>query len=186
MSNRHLVRTVMLQTLFQWDFMGKQVELAERLRKNLVELAPGLQDDGFADRLTRGIVKHLPEIDLIIQRLAPEWPIDQITGVDRNILRLGVYELKFAHEIPPKVAINESIELAKAFGADASSKFVNGVLGSLYKEMEVSGEVPIEDFKQVFEQAASVTGETPPSTGSAPANPVVPKAEPGAPESIMI
>ena len=90
------------------------------------------------------------EIDQIIKRLAPEWPLDQITGIDRNILRLGVYELKFGKEIPPKVAINESIELAKTFGSDTSGKFINGVLGSLYKEMETAGEVPIEDFKQVF------------------------------------
>jgi N utilization substance protein B len=149
MSSRHLARTVVLQTLFQWDFMGKQDQLNLMLEKNMPELAPGLSDDGFADRLTKGLIKHLPEIDQIIQRLAPEWPVDQITGIDRNVLRIGVYELKFGKEIPPKVAINEAIELAKAFGADASSKFVNGVLGSLYKEMEIAGEVPIEDFKQV-------------------------------------
>lgn len=154
MSSRHLGRTVTLQTLFQWDFMGKQSELTTLLKKNLPELAPGLTDDGFAERLTRGLLKHLLEIDEIIQRLAPEWPVDQITGIDRNVLRLGIYELKFGREIPPKVAINEAIELAKAFGSDASSKFVNGVLGSLYKEMESDGQVPIEDFKQVYEQAA--------------------------------
>ena len=167
MSSRHLARTVALQTLFQWDFMGKQGELADLLRKNLPELAPGLTDDGFADRLTHGLTKKLPEIDSIIQRLAPEWPVDQITGVDRNVLRIGVYELKFGREIPPKVAINEAIELAKAFGADASSKLVNGVLGSLYKEMEVGGEVPIEDFKQVYE---GLTPKTAPADDATPAD----------------
>ncbi|MDP3985896.1 MAG: transcription antitermination factor NusB [Candidatus Veblenbacteria bacterium] len=166
MSNRHLARTVVLQTLFSWDFTGKQGELSAQVNKNMPELAPGLADDGFADRLTNGLVKHLPEIDSIIQRLAPEWPLDQITGVDRNVLRIGVYELKFGKEIPPKVAINEAIELAKTFGADASSKFVNGVLGSLYKEMEVAGEVPIEDFKQVFQELnskAESVSPTPPT-----------------------
>ncbi len=154
MSSRHLARTVAMQTLFQWDFAGKQGELVDLLEKNMPELAPGLDDDGFAERLIKGLVKNLSEIDDIIQRLAPEWPVDQITGIDRNVLRIGVYELKFGKEIPPKVAINEAIELAKAFGSDASSKFVNGVLGSLYKEMEGKGEVPIEDFKQVYEKTA--------------------------------
>ena len=167
MSSRHLARTVVLQTLFQWDFMGKQGDLQILLKKNLPELAPGLADDGFADRLTKGLIKHLSEIDQIIQRLAPEWPVDQITGVDRNVLRIGVYELKFGKEIPPKVAINEAIELAKAFGADASSKFINGVLGSLYKEMEAGGEVPIEDFKQVFSELNEKKAEpTKPETSS--------------------
>ncbi len=152
MSSRHLARTVAMQTLFQWDFNGKQDELIELLRKNMPEFAPGLADDGFAERLTRGLIKNLPEIDAIIQRLAPEWPVDQITGIDRNVLRIGIYELKFGREIPPKVAINEAIELAKAFGSDTSSKFVNGVLGSLYKEMEAEGQVPIEDFKQVYKK----------------------------------
>ncbi|HCX39007.1 MAG TPA: transcription antitermination factor NusB [Candidatus Veblenbacteria bacterium] len=159
MSSRHLARTVAMQTLFQWDFVGKQGELIKLLEKNMPELAPGLTDDGFAERLIHGLVKHLPEIDAIIHRLAPEWPIDQITGIDRNVLRIGVYELKFGKEIPPKVAINEAIELAKAFGSDASSKFVNGVLGSLYKEMEAAGEVPIEDFKQVYAQTAGTETE---------------------------
>ncbi len=150
MSTRHLSRTVVMQTLFQWDFLNQQGDLWELSAINLGELAPGLVDDGFAKRLAEGLQKHHVEIDQIIKRLAPEWPLDQITGIDRNILRLGVYELKFGKEIPPKVAINESIELAKTFGSDTSGKFINGVLGSLYKEMETAGEVPIEDFKQVF------------------------------------
>lgn len=154
MSSRHLARTVVLQTLFQWDFNNKQGELLSLLDKNLPEFAPGLSDEGFGDRLAKGLTKYLSQIDDIIQRLAPEWPVDQITGIDRNVLRIGVYELKFGKEIPPKVAINEAIELAKAFGSDASSKFINGVLGSLYKEMEAAGEVPIEDFKQVFSELA--------------------------------
>lgn len=164
MSSRHLARTVAMQTLFQWDFVNKQGDLVSLLEKNLPDLAPGLEDDGFSERLINGLVKHLSEIDEIIQRLAPEWPVDQITGIDRNVLRIGVYELKFGKEIPPKVAINEAIELAKAFGSDSSSKFVNGVLGSLYKEMETSGEVPIEDFKQVYAKTAGTETAEPTET----------------------
>ena len=141
MSSRHLARTVALQTLFQWDFMGKQGELADLLRKNLPELAPGLTDDGFADRLTHGLTKKLPEIDSIIQRLAPEWPVDQITIVDRNVLRVGLFELLFGNrdEVPPKVAINEAIELAKTFGGESSGRFINGVLGTVYREIGEPG-----------------------------------------------
>lgn len=164
MSSRHLARTVVMQTLFEWDFNSKKDDLLALLKMNLPDLAPGLKNDGFAERLAQGVIKHLAEIDGIIQRLAPEWPVDQITGIDRNILRIGIYELKFGRENPPKVAINEAIELAKAFGSDASSKFVNGVLGSLYKEMEAAGEVPIENFKQVYEQT-----QIPADTASTPA-----------------
>ncbi len=155
MSNRHLARTVVLQTMFQWDFMGRQADLNSMVQKNINELAPGMQDDGFAERLAQGVVKHLTDIDETIARLAPEWPLDQVPAVDRNVLRLEVYELKYGKEIPPKVAINEAIELAKTFGSDSSSKFVNGVLGSLYKELQVAGEAPIEDFKQVFENLSA-------------------------------
>ncbi len=155
-SNRHLARTVVLQSLFQWDFLNRVGDFWVVVQRNLKELAPGATDDGFAERLSHGVVKHLPEIDAAIKRLAPEWPLDQVPGIDRNILRLEVYELKYGKEIPPKVAINEAIELAKTFGSDSSSKFVNGVLGSLYKELQAEGLVPIEDFKQVFEQTAEV------------------------------
>ncbi|MFA4818694.1 MAG: transcription antitermination factor NusB [Patescibacteria group bacterium] len=152
MSSRHLIRTVVMQTLFEWDFLNRAGNFHKLLQHNMAELAPGVEDDGFGDRLRRGVEKHLGDIDVLIQRLAPEWPLDQVTAIDRNILRLGVYELKFGKDIPPKVAINEAIELAKTFGSDSSSKFINGVLGSLYKEMAASGEVPIEDFKRIFEK----------------------------------
>ena len=112
MSNRHLARTVILQSLFQWDFLGQKGDLLKSIESNLKELAAGLNDEGFSIRVAQGILKHLPEIDKLIMRLAPEWPLDQITAIDRNILRLGIFELKFNKEVPPKVAINESIELA--------------------------------------------------------------------------
>ncbi|HLC99710.1 MAG TPA: transcription antitermination factor NusB [Patescibacteria group bacterium] len=140
MANRHLARTIAMQTLFEWDFRhGKTSEIAALVEKNLKEFAPEFKDNGFTKRLVAGVVDNQKEIDEFIKTFAPEWPLDQITTVDRNILRLGVYELKISPDIPPKVAINESIELAKTFGGDSSGKFVNGVLGSIFKKMEEAG-----------------------------------------------
>jgi N utilization substance protein B len=125
-----------MQTLYEWDFNKYPAEsLQPLLEKNLKEFAPDFDDGGFAQVLLSGVVKHKPDIDATIVKYAPQWPLEQITVVDRNILRIGVYELKFAPEIPPKVAINESIELAKTFGGDASGRFVNGVLGAIYRDM---------------------------------------------------
>ena len=136
MSNRHLARTIALQTLYQWDFNGKKEdELRTILKYNLSEFAPQFDDKGFIESLVYGVIKKQKEIDNAITKYAPEWPIDQITMVDRNVLRIGIYEIKYDKDIPEKVAINEAIELAKAFGGESSGKFVNGVLGSIYKNM---------------------------------------------------
>jgi len=127
-----------MQTLYEWDFKGRDTALLPKIiDRNLKEFAPGINDPVFIDALVKGVVSHLPNIDKIITTCAPEWPIEQITIVDRNILRLGIYELLFGNheEVPPRVAINESIELAKTFGGPSSGKFVNGVLGTIYKEM---------------------------------------------------
>ncbi len=133
MPNRHLARSIALQSLFEWDFRGSPTAILPAiLEHNLKEFAPGMEEKAFVTTLIDGVTEHLEEIDQIISRYAPSWPINQITIVDRNILRLGVWELKFAKDIPPKVAINEAIELAKNFGGGSSGKFVNGVLGSLY------------------------------------------------------
>lgn len=141
MSNRHLARTVAMQTFYEWDFNGRHNEkLPEYLRHNQEEFAPGL-DDGFTQQLVSGVMDNIKEIDELIQKYAPEWPLEQITIVDRNILRIGVYELKFNSEIPPRVAINEAIEVAKSFGGESSGKFVNGVLGAIYKDLLESGEL---------------------------------------------
>ena len=140
MSNRHLARTIAMQTLFEWDFNGQKTGLSELTKKNLQEFAPEFNDMGFTSMLVKGVYNHLEETDRLITKYAPEWPLQQITVVDRNILRIGIYELKYSTEIPPKVAINESIELAKTFGGESSGKFVNGVLGSIYKDMEEKGE----------------------------------------------
>lgn len=135
MSNRHLARTVAMQTLYEWDFNDRKQDLEQLLKNNLKEFAPDFNDGGFSERVVKGIKEHQDEIDQVIQHYAPEWPIQQITIVDRNILRIGVYELKFTNDIPPKVAINEAIELAKSFGGESSGRFINGVLGAVFKDM---------------------------------------------------
>lgn len=131
-----------MQSLYEWDFRkGENPSLEEVAQHNLKEFAPSFDDQGFVLGLLRGVQEHQGPIDELITKYAPEWPLDQITTVDRNILRIGIYELKFNQEIPPKVAINEAIELAKTFGGESSGKFVNGVLGAIYKTMLESGEV---------------------------------------------
>ncbi|MFA7654294.1 MAG: transcription antitermination factor NusB [Candidatus Magasanikbacteria bacterium] len=137
MSSRHLARSIAMQTLFEWDFRGQpSAALPAILEHNLQEFGPGLEEGNFSKELIDGVLDNQKNIDEIIAKYAPEWPIAQITIVDRNILRIGVYELKIAKNVPPKVAINEAIELAKSFGGPSSGKFVNGVLGSMFKDME--------------------------------------------------
>ena len=128
-----------MQSLFEWDFQGKHDDKArEILHRNIAEFAPGMEESIFSEHLMEGTLKERPTIDKLIEKCAPEWPLEQVTVVDRNILRLGIYELMFGNydEVPPKVAINEAIELAKTFGSDSSPRFVNGVLGTIYREME--------------------------------------------------
>ena len=135
MSNRHLARTIAIQTLYQWDFNDKQGDLLEMYHSNKQEFAPEFDDGGFIEHLIKGVEEHLADIDGLITKFAPEWPLEHITIVDRNVLRLGTFELKFDDKIPAKVAINEAIELAKTFGGESSGKFVNGVIGAIYKEV---------------------------------------------------
>lgn len=156
MSHRHLSRTLALQTLYQWDFNGgkESAELVKILKYNFAEFAPEFDDGGFAKKVVLGVNDHLQEIDAILQRFAPEWPLEQIMVIDRNVLRIGIYELKFCRgEIPARVAINESIEMAKTFGGDSSGKFVNGVMGAFYKEMKAKGEI------QAWEEEVSLGTE---------------------------
>lgn len=142
MSNRHLARTIAMQSLYQWDFTGKPSgRIPGIIAANLQEFAPDFDDKGFINELVANVVANAAKIDAIITKYAPDWPIEQITNVDRNILRIGVQELKFTDTIPSKVAINEAIELAKTFGGESSGRFVNGVLGAIYKDMVVKGEI---------------------------------------------
>jgi N utilization substance protein B len=127
-----------MQSFYEWDFSGKKPELLDKIvEKNIKEFGPGLEDTGFVWQIIKGVLGHISHIDKVIEKAAPEWPLDQITIVDRNVLRIGLYELLYAkkEEVPPKVAINEAIELAKTFGGESSGKFINGVLGTVYKEI---------------------------------------------------
>ena len=152
MANRHLSRSIVLQTLFEWDFAGakKEDDLQNVLKRNLKEYAPGFEDDAFVFSLLEQVLKKRKVVDEIIGASAPDWPLDKISIVDRNILRIGLTELLFGDrkEVPPKVAINEAIELAKSFGGENSGKFVNGVLGAVYKEIGEPGREQISQKKK--------------------------------------
>lgn len=136
MANRHLLRTVALQILFEWDFNNRQEDIAVIIDRASEEFASGADDIDFAKELVAGVIDNLEALNKIIVETAPEWPIAQITVIDRNVLRLGIFELMFSKKIPPKVAINEAVEMGKRFGGESSGKFVNGVLGTLYKNLD--------------------------------------------------
>lgn len=147
-----------MQSLYEWDFRGRKIaELPEIVGRNIKEFASGLEDTKFIQQLVDGVIKHLTELDKIIEKAAPQWPLDQIAIVDRNVLRLGLYELLFGNheEVPPKVAINEAIELAKSFGGDSSGKFVNGVLGTIYREIGEPGKDDAPPAKEKREKEDS-------------------------------
>jgi N utilization substance protein B len=131
-----------MQVLFEWDFNSyPDSQIDDLINRNLKEFAPGSQDKSFVEALVKGVLSKRKKIDSIIEKSAPEWPVSQIAPIDRNVLRIGLYELVFGNpkEVPPKVAINEAIELAKSFGGETSGKFVNGVLGTVYREMGEPG-----------------------------------------------
>lgn len=139
-ANRHLGRIVALQTLYEQDFRlacdDKNFDLNEVLKRNIDRYKETIDDQEFIKRLVHGVNTRLGELDLILQPIAPEWPIDQIARMDRVVLRIGAYELLYEDAVPPKVVINEAVELAKSFGGENSSKFVNGVLGTVLKNKE--------------------------------------------------
>jgi len=139
-SNRHLGRIVALQTLYEFEFRVQSnditVDVDDILARNLDRYKTTIDDKEFVSTLVKGVLADCDNLDAKIQPIAPDWPIEQIARIDRNILRIGMYELLFQAElIPPKVAINEAVELAKAFGSDNSSKFINGVLGTAYRTL---------------------------------------------------
>ena len=149
MSNRHLFRSIVMQSLYEWDFESSMIENASKkkfsktaldniTKRNIKEYGLEEKNTCFVFDTIEGIFENFEKINSKIKKLAPEWPIEQVTIIDRNILRIGIYEIIFdkKKDIPPKVAINEAIELAKTFGGNSSGKFVNGVLGSLYREIE--------------------------------------------------
>lgn len=137
-SNRHLGRIIALQTLYEQDFRAsvgdKTFVLADSIERNLAQYRNSIDDVDFITRLATGVVEKSAELDAQLQPVAPEWPIEQIARMDRIMLRLGLYELLHEPNTPPKVVINEAVELAKTFGGDNSSKFINGVLGTIYRQ----------------------------------------------------
>jgi transcription antitermination protein NusB len=138
MSSRHLARTVALQSLYEWDFFEENKEKSEEIvKRNIEEFASNLQEKDFVYSLVEGVIENVTELNKIISAAAPEWPLEKITTIDRNVLRIGLYELIYGNkeEVPPKVAINEAIELAKQFGGSSSGRFINGVLGTVYREI---------------------------------------------------
>lgn len=138
MPSRHIARSIVLQSLYEWDFRNeKNLDIEKVLEKDINEFGQGINEHEFMKNLAKGVLEHKEAIDKIIEKSAPEWPLAQITIVDRNVLRIGIYELLFGDkkEVPPKVAINEAIELAKSYGGESSGRFINGVLGTIYREM---------------------------------------------------
>lgn len=154
MATRHLARSIILQSLAEWDFWKKQRDFTAILERNMAEFGPGIDEPDFVFRVANYAIEHLPQIDKIISQAAPEWPIEQISPIDRNVLRVGLGELLYANreEVPPKVAINEAIELAKAYGGPNSGKFVNGVLGTIYRELGEPGKEYVKPVDEGVEK----------------------------------
>lgn len=138
MATRHLARSIVLQSLYEWDFFKFSEDLTKIVERNMQEFGPGIDEPDFVWRIANGVKDHLEALDAIIIKAAPEWPLERIAIIDRNVLRIGLYELLYAdpNEVPPKVAINEAIEIVKNYGGPNSGKFINGVLGTVYKELE--------------------------------------------------
>ena len=138
MATRHISRSIVMQSLYEWDFGKQKTDLMSLVKKNTEEFGAGLEETDFIFELSEGVLSKIETIDKIIEKTAPEWPLAQINLLDRNILRIGIYELLYedTDAVPPKVAINEAIELAKNYGGENSRKFINGVLGTVYKELQ--------------------------------------------------
>lgn len=167
MSNRHLCRAIALQSLYEWDFHGGTKNAVDLLKRNVQEFAPDLDEKDFSERIVAGVTEHRDTIDGLITTFAPDWPLQKITTVDRNVLRIGTFELVYTHEIPSKVAINEAIELAKTFGGESSGKFVNGVLGAVYRDQVAKGvqktsDLPKEETPKDEQARHATEGKTVP------------------------
>lgn len=157
-ANRHLGRIVALQTLYEQDFReacgDKQFVLAEVLQRNIDRYKDTIDDVVFIEGMVKGVASSIAQLDDELQPLAPDWPLSQIARMDRVVLRIGLWELKVSKDTPPKVAINEAVELAKAFGGDNSSKFINGVLGTVLRKIEEAAAEAKEPAKKTKKQAA--------------------------------
>ena len=155
-SNRHLGRIIALQTLYEEDFRrdcdDKSLNLSKILERNINRYHQMVDDRAFIETLVKGVDSKQAELDAVLQPVAPEWPIDQIARMDRIVLRIGSYELLHGKDVPPKVVINEAVELAKAFGGDNSSKFVNGVLGTVLRQIEGKSELRESEKEEANEK----------------------------------
>ena len=169
-SNRHLGRIISLQSLYEYEFRSKAgdatADIDHIVAKNILPYEKALGDTEFVYALSRGVVDKMESLDEDLTPLAPEWPISSIAAIDRNVLRIGLYELKYTGDsVPPKVAINEAVELAKAFGSENSSKFINGVLGTAFKQLGLSADDSATDHhgKQEKSQDGSAKGDQTPA-----------------------
>jgi len=133
--NRHLARTLAMQTLYEWDFQPEK-SIHDMLQTNLQSSEHDREDTSFVTQLIDGVIAHKDDIDKQVAEAAPEWPLDQVSVIDKSILRLSIYELLYGEDVPAKVAINEAVELAKTFGGDNTSRFINGVLGTVYRKSD--------------------------------------------------
>ncbi len=151
-ANRHLGRIIVLQTLYEQEFRlaseDKSFSIEDVLKRNIDRYNTLVDDVAFIERLVKGVIKEEAALDEKIQPLAPDWPLEQIARMDRLVLRMGAYELLHQKKTPPKVVINEAVELAKAFGGDNSSKFINGVLGTLYRHESGEGDEKVAEVKK--------------------------------------
>lgn len=147
-SNRHLGRIVALQTLYEFEFRldcgDTKLNLDEILERNVHRYRDTIEDKDFIIKLVKGVIEEQDELDARLQPVAPEWPINQIARMDRLVLRQGLYELLHEPSVPPKVVINEAVELAKSFGGDNSSKFINGVLGTVLRQIDPTSDGPTD------------------------------------------
>jgi N utilization substance protein B len=148
-SNRHLGRIIALQTLYEQEFRHEagdiDFQLQEVLLRNIDRYKDMVDDVDFIKKLVDGVLKHEKALDATLQPVAPEWPLDQIARMDRLVLRIGLYELTHEKDVPPKVVINEAVELAKAFGGENSSKFINGVLGTVLRQINGDDQAKVAD-----------------------------------------
>ncbi|MBR3320024.1 transcription antitermination factor NusB [Candidatus Saccharibacteria bacterium] len=172
-SNRHLGRIISLQSLYEYEFRSKAgdatADIDHIVAKNITPYEKALGDTEFVYALSRGVVEKTEELDEALTPLAPEWPISSIAAIDRNVLRIGLYELKYTNDkVPPKVAINEAVELAKAFGSENSSKFINGVLGTAFKQLGLTADEPSKENHG--KQESSKDDDKPSKEASAPAD----------------
>lgn len=159
MANRHLSRTIAMQSLYEWDFWNRdESRLPEILERNITEMGAGIDDPTLIHTLVDGVLEHREKIDEIIARCAPAWPLEQVTIIDRNVLRIGIFELLWGNrdEVPPKVAINEAIEMAKTFGGESSGRFINGVLGTIYREIGEPGKEQMTKKKEETDDGAAI------------------------------